>query len=461
MPAPANLVHQTSATTGTGNLTLAAVNGKQSFSTAFGTGGTDVFDYFVSNESAAEWERGTGHMSDSTTLVRDTVIESTNSNAAVNFSAGTKDVVNDVPAAKQVTTDTTQTLTNKTISGGILTGTSDVQQALLISGDISPTQITANQNDYSPTGLSTAAVLRLSSDATRNITGLAGGADGRVIVIHNVGSNAIVLIDESASSTAGNRFALVGDLTINGDHSVALQYDSTSSRWRTIGAVSASAVGTAMNSATAITDLADTDRFGVLDASASNALVPVTWGTIKSEIITEAIVGKETVWIPATAMISRTTNGAAPGTVEMTTNKNMFKTLDFDTTTQEFAQFEIHMPKSWNLSTVTFQPVWSHAATTTNFGVVWQLAAVARSDGDAGDVAFGTAQTSTDTGGTTNVIYIGPESSAITVGGTPAAGDTVQFQVARVPANASDTMAIDARLHGIRLFYTTNAANDT
>lgn len=171
-------------------------------------------------------------------------------------------------------------------------------------------------------------------------------------------------------------------------------------------------------------------------------------------------VGKETIWIPAVAMYANTTNGAASGSAEMTTNKNMFKTLDFDPTTQEFASFEVHFPKSWNLGTVTFQPVWSHASTTTNFGVVWGLCAVARSDDDAGDVAFGTAQTSTDTGGTTNDIYIGPESSAITIAGTPAAGDTVQFRVQRTPADGSDTMAIDARLHGIRLFYTSSASTD-
>lgn len=98
MPAPANLVHQTSETTGTGNLTVTTVNGRQSLSDAFGTGGSDVFDYFASNRAAAEWEYGTGHMSDANTLVRDTVIESTNSNAAVDFSAGIKDIVNDIPA---------------------------------------------------------------------------------------------------------------------------------------------------------------------------------------------------------------------------------------------------------------------------------------------------------------------------------------------------------------------------
>lgn len=171
-------------------------------------------------------------------------------------------------------------------------------------------------------------------------------------------------------------------------------------------------------------------------------------------------VGKQPIYIPAAAMVSRTTNGAASGTAEMTTNKQMVKTLDFDTTTQEFAQFSIRMPKAWNESTVTFIPVWSHAATTTNFGVVWALEAVAISNDDTLDASWGTAGTSTDTGGTTNDLYDGPESSAITIGGTPAEGDTVYFQVKRNVSDGSDTMAIDARLHGILLYITTNAATD-
>jgi hypothetical protein len=95
-----DLVHETSITTGTGSFTLDPVNGKVSFSDStygFGTGATtNVFQYFISNRAAAEWEIGFGHMSDSTTLVRDTVELSSNSNAAVNFSAGIKDVTNDI-----------------------------------------------------------------------------------------------------------------------------------------------------------------------------------------------------------------------------------------------------------------------------------------------------------------------------------------------------------------------------
>ncbi len=101
MPEVGNLVHETSVTSGTGNLTVVAVNGKRTFNTEFSTGGTDVFDYFVSNPAATEWERGTGHMSTSTVLVRDTVIQSSNGDAAVSFSADRKDITNDVPASNQ------------------------------------------------------------------------------------------------------------------------------------------------------------------------------------------------------------------------------------------------------------------------------------------------------------------------------------------------------------------------
>ena len=159
-------------------------------------------------------------------------------------------------------------------------------------------------------------------------------------------------------------------------------------------------------------------------------------------------------------MKSRTTNGPSAGTVETATNKVMLVTLDFDTTTQEFAQFNVKMPKGWNEGTVPFQAVWSHAATATNFGVVWALEAVSFSDGDAGDFAFGTAQQVADTGGTTNAIYHAPESSAITIAGSPAQGDWVVFQVKRVPSDGSDTLAIDARLHGVKLIYTTDANTD-
>ena len=138
MPAIADLVSENSTSTGTGNFTLAAAPGYRRFSTVFGTGGTpDVFWYFISNLAQAEWEVGSGHMSATNTLVRDTVLASSNSNSKVNFSAGDKVVVNDLPSTRQVDGDTLGALAPGddasdvpfTPAGGL--SSTDVQSALV------------------------------------------------------------------------------------------------------------------------------------------------------------------------------------------------------------------------------------------------------------------------------------------------------------------------------------------
>jgi hypothetical protein len=167
----------------------------------------------------------------------------------------------------------------------------------------------------------------------------------------------------------------------------------------------------------------------------------------------------QTIYIPAGAMKADPTAGPSIGTVELANGPNI-TTLDFATGADEFAQFAIRMPKGWNEGTVTFVPSWSHAATITNFGVAWFLQAVAISNDDTLDAAFGTAVGSVDTGGTTNDLYIGPASSAITIAGTPAAEDLVQFQIYRDIDDAGDTLGVDARLHGITVYYTTTSLSD-
>jgi hypothetical protein len=112
------------------------------------------------------------------------------------------------------------------------TGNLALPRGLTLTGIVAPPQITANQNDYNPAGVATAAVLQLSSDASRNITGLAGGAEGRVISLINIGSQPIVLSDESASSSAANRFALGANLTIAAKQAAMLRYDGAATRWR-------------------------------------------------------------------------------------------------------------------------------------------------------------------------------------------------------------------------------------
>ena len=112
-------VQETTTTTGTGTVTLAgAVSGFQSFSVI---GNANTCYYAI--VGSTEWEVGIGtYTSSGTTLSRDTILESSNSGSAVNFSAGTKNVFVTYPAEKSVDIDTAQTLTNKTLTDPAITG---------------------------------------------------------------------------------------------------------------------------------------------------------------------------------------------------------------------------------------------------------------------------------------------------------------------------------------------------
>lgn len=105
-----------------------------------------------------------------------------------------------------------------------------------LTTEITPTIITADQNNYAPTGSATATVWRLSSDAIRTITGIGGGTDGRIIVLLNVGSYMIQLEDSSASSLDANKIRTVdfawSQIPVQG--AVVLLYDDTASRWYVI-----------------------------------------------------------------------------------------------------------------------------------------------------------------------------------------------------------------------------------
>lgn len=97
-PKTADRVKEITVTTGTGTITLAgAVTGYQSFGSALSNGDTCL--YCIAHQTAAEWETGIGtYTSSGTTLARTTILSSSNSGSAVNFSAGDKDVFITLPA---------------------------------------------------------------------------------------------------------------------------------------------------------------------------------------------------------------------------------------------------------------------------------------------------------------------------------------------------------------------------
>lgn len=183
---------------------------------------------------------------------------------------------------------------------------------------------------------------------------------------------------------------------------------------------------------------------------------------VGSASVSNVVTGQQTVWVPAKSMSVNTTEGATANTWEAATNDVMASTLDFSGSANNSAQFSIQMPKAWDTSTgIIAQFVWSHPTTTTNFGVVWEIAAISLGNSDAYDASYASsAVQTTDTGGTTNDIFISPESTAVSPIGASAAEELVTFRVRRYPAHASDTMTVIAQLHGVKLHYTVLAASD-
>jgi cytoskeletal protein CcmA (bactofilin family) len=113
-------VKETSTTTGTGTLNLSgAVTGFETFVAGVGNGNTTY--YAIVNRDADEWEVGLGTVTDASTdtLARTTVITSSNSDSATDFSAGTKDVFVTLPASKVTFEDASSdvTLPNDLILG--------------------------------------------------------------------------------------------------------------------------------------------------------------------------------------------------------------------------------------------------------------------------------------------------------------------------------------------------------
>ena len=105
-------VKETSTTTGTGTLSLAgAVSGFQTF--VAGIGNSNVTYYAIVNDSGTEFEIGIGTVTDASpdTLSRTTILESSNSDSAVDFSAGTKTVFCTLPASKAVFEDNNNDVT--------------------------------------------------------------------------------------------------------------------------------------------------------------------------------------------------------------------------------------------------------------------------------------------------------------------------------------------------------------
>ena len=180
-------------------------------------------------------------------------------------------------------------------------------------------------------------------------------------------------------------------------------------------------------------------------------------------VLSPSPTGKQTIWVPASAMQPTTTIGCDPlTTVESgSPYRPEIVSLNFPDGGVTAAQFSVAFPKSWDAGTLTFKVYWSADSTSTN-SACWSFQGAAVNDNITISQIYPTLIYNPDTHcGDALKLNISSESAAVTVGGDTIADDSlIYFRLLRSTTLTTDTLAAACRLHGIKLFFTTDAGND-
>jgi hypothetical protein len=190
-------VKETTTTTGTGAVSLGgAVTGFETF--AAGVGNSNTTYYAIVHQTAAEFEVGLGTLDgDSSDLTRTTVISSSNSDSAVDFAAGTKDVFCTIPASKLIFEDANNDATigrNLTVTGDLTVSGDDITMATNTSG----AALIGDGTNFNP--------VAISGDISIAANGTAAIGSG-VVVNADINSSAAIAMSKTAF-TAGTGVSL-------------------------------------------------------------------------------------------------------------------------------------------------------------------------------------------------------------------------------------------------------------
>lgn len=182
-------------------LTAAGINAISETGNVITLTATEV-DGSVSNEGSLTVGAGAANTS--------TIVSNTSGSTAVTIEGGTNVTV----------TEAGNTITIAASGGG---GSPSV---------ITPSQITAQADNYAPTGWADATMVRLSADIDMDaITGFSAETSGEVKTLVNVGTYTIFIAPQHTSSTAANRIDYSEDIFLEPGEGMDIIYDGTLSRW--------------------------------------------------------------------------------------------------------------------------------------------------------------------------------------------------------------------------------------
>jgi len=193
-------VKETTATTGTGTITLAgAADGFQSFS-VIGDGNTTY--YAITDTVTGEWEVGLGtYTTSGTTLSRDTVLESSNAGSLVNFGSGDKDVFVTYPAERAVYLDGAGSAVTSLDVATLGATTANITTANITAGTVTTAPTSANDlankiyvDSIAAAGLHYHSPVRVESPIALTVT-YNNGTAGVGATLTNADTQAALVID--------------------------------------------------------------------------------------------------------------------------------------------------------------------------------------------------------------------------------------------------------------------------
>ncbi|GAB4182175.1 MAG: hypothetical protein OHK0024_21490 [Thalassobaculales bacterium] len=157
---------------------------------------------------------------------------------------------------------------------------------------------------------------------------------------------------------------------------------------------------------------------------------------------------RQSVFLPAASLLPAETAGAEAAVFHNATSGIQEAVLAFDAAAVETATGSLRLPDSYGGGGIALRLEWSHPAAATNFGVVWGVELRAAVDGHdlAAAGVWGSLATAADTGGAADALYVTPAASLAMAA---AAGQRLYLRVTRRVADGADTLAADARLHGL------------
>ena len=273
------------------------------------------------------------------------------------------------------------------------------------------------------------------SGAEANIS-LSGGANYTT----TAGEDLTFVLHDATTWQEVGRKPITGSITANStDTLLNKTYDADASGNSLSNVEDANIKASAGIDATKLADGSVTSaEFQYINSLTSNAQTQIN--------TKDTVSGVQDIWIPASAMWANTTSGASALTQDETsTNKQNFKQITF-TDASLYVEFTWCPPRNFNNSTLKATFYWIPSSGSGN--VTHSVRGYAYGDNANPDATWGSAVAVTDAIQTTGNIHISPQSSAITIGGSPADTKLIQFRIAR---DSSDSSTGDSKLIGVVL----------